>query len=142
MLSKDTVPQERFKEENIKAEEAIASQNLTEAARLLVTVVEKDPENSRAFNNMGIICWTQKKWDDAYSMFLKSVSLRPDYCDALVNLFDAALKLRRINETASYFEKACLLNPGGDWCRNGSFHQRDWYLRLFAADHRTAEGNR
>ncbi|MBN1578797.1 MAG: hypothetical protein JW913_19715 [Chitinispirillaceae bacterium] len=111
MLSKDTVPQERFKEENKMAEEAIAAHKLSEAAGILVTIVENDPENWRAFNNMGILCWVQKNWNDAYAMFLKSVSLYPDYSDALVNLFDAALKLKKINEVKPVFEKACAVNP-------------------------------
>ena len=111
MLSKDTVPQERFKEENISAEEAIAANRLSEAAGVLVNIIENDKENWRAYNNMGILCWARKNWDDAYTMFIKSVSLRPDYTDALVNLFDAALKLKKINDVAPFFEKACSINP-------------------------------
>jgi len=112
MHSKDTVPLERLKEENMQAEEAITANKLSEAAGILVAIAEKDPENWRAFNNMGILCWAQKNWNDAYTMFLKSVSLCPDYADALVNLFDAALKLRRIKEIEPVFEKACAVNPG------------------------------
>jgi len=110
MLSKDTVHQEQFKEENIRAEEAITSRNFPEAARLLVGVVEKDPANWRAFNNMGILCWAQKNWNDAYAMFLKSATLHPAYADALVNLFDAALKLKKINDIFPYLQKACDLD--------------------------------
>lgn len=111
MLSKDTVHQERFKEENLLAEEAITGGKLSEAAALLVNIVENDPENWRAFNNMGILSWSQKCWNDAYTMFRKSVSLRPGYADALVNLFDAALKLKKIHEVTSFFETACEINP-------------------------------
>ncbi|MBN1757019.1 MAG: hypothetical protein JW863_01805 [Chitinispirillaceae bacterium] len=111
MHSKDTVHQDRFKEENIKAEEAIANGNLSEAAAILVTIVEKNPENWRAFNNMGILSWSQNAWNDAYTMFRKSVSLRPDYTDALVNLFDAALKLRKIHEVSGIFEDSYTKNP-------------------------------
>jgi tetratricopeptide (TPR) repeat protein len=111
MYSKDTVPLERFKEENMLAEEAITAGKLSEAAAILVKIVEIDPENWRAFNNMGILSWSQKSWDDAYTMFRKSVALRPDYADALVNLFDAALKLKKISEVAACFEQACSINP-------------------------------
>jgi tetratricopeptide (TPR) repeat protein len=114
MLSKDTVPQEQFKEENVRAEEAITSRDFPEAARLLVDVVEKDPDNWRAFNNMGILCWAQKNWNDAYAMFLKAIMLHPGYADALVNLFDAALKLKKINDILPYLEKACELDHGNE----------------------------
>jgi len=100
-----------FVEENRKAEDAIAAGNLSEAAGILVKIVGLDPENSRAFNNMGILSWTQNSWEDAYTMFMKSVQLRPDYADALVNLFDAALKLKKIREITPYFEKACSIDP-------------------------------
>jgi tetratricopeptide (TPR) repeat protein len=60
---------------------------------------------------MGIVSWAQQSWNDAYLMFMKSVSIRPDYMDALVNLFDAALKLRKINEVQPVFENACSVNP-------------------------------
>lgn len=101
---------ERFIEENEKAETALTEGNLTEAAGILVAIVAQDPENFRAYNNMGIISWSQKSWNDAYVMFMKSVTLKPDYADALVNLFDAALKLKKIDEVAPYFDLACICN--------------------------------
>jgi tetratricopeptide (TPR) repeat protein len=111
MLSKDTVPREQFKEENTRAEEAISSGDFPEAARLLVDIIEKDPANCRAFNNMGILCWAQKNWNDAYAMFMKSATLRPQYSDALVNLFDAAIKLKKINHILPFLDKACESDP-------------------------------
>lgn len=97
---------DQFARENQQAEEHISTGSLAPAARILVEVVEKDPLNWRAFNNLGIIAWMQEAWEDAYSMFKKSVSLRPDYNDALVNLFDAALKLKRAPDALPLFEKA------------------------------------
>jgi len=110
MQSDNMITEERYQEENMLAEEAISTNNLPEAARILVDIVQKDPDNWRAYNNMGIISWAQECWSDAYTMFQKSVSLRPDYTDALVNLFDAALKLRKINEVYPWFEQACTIN--------------------------------
>ena len=117
MHSKDTLHQDRFKEENQAAEEAISAGKLPEAAAILVNIVEQDPENWRAFNNMGILSWTQQAWNDAYTMFRKSVTLRPDYTDALVNLFDAALKLRKMEEIRPLFNEACSLDPENEEIR-------------------------
>lgn len=100
-----------FEEENQQAEQFISSGDLPAAARILVSIVEKDPQNARAFNNMGIISWMQKAWHDAYYSFARAVELRPDFSDALVNLFDAALKLRKIDEVTPLFEKAAQLAP-------------------------------
>lgn len=111
MHADDALQKERFREENLQAENAITENNLAEAARILVDIVQKDAENWRAYNNMGIVSWAQKSWNDAYLMFIKSVSIRPDYADALVNLFDAALKLRKITDVLPAFENACAVNP-------------------------------
>ncbi|HON10862.1 MAG TPA: tetratricopeptide repeat protein [Chitinispirillaceae bacterium] len=111
MSSGQQITEEKFVEENIRAEEAITNGNLPEAARILVSVVEQDPENWRAFNSFGIISWAQKYWLDAFAMFKKSVSINPVYSDALINLFDASLKLRKVEEALPYFEKALQVNP-------------------------------
>jgi tetratricopeptide (TPR) repeat protein len=102
---------ELFAEENNRAENLIAAGDLPGAARLLVDIIESDPENYRTYNNFGIISWKRKAWDDAFSMFKKAMEIKPDYSDALINLFDAALKLHRIQEIAPFFKKALMLKP-------------------------------
>lgn len=106
--------EEKFMTENQQAEEAISSGNLQEAARILVSIVEKDPQNWRAFNNMGVLSWTRNFWQDAYTMFEKSVSINPVYIDALLNLFDASLKLRKVQQILPILENALQINPDLD----------------------------
>lgn len=103
---------EMFVEENQQAEQFISAGDLAAAARVLVDIVGKDPANHRAYNNIGIVSWMRKAWEDAYSMFKKSTDFKHDYADALVNLFDAALKLRRIPDALPCFERALAANPG------------------------------
>ena len=111
MYPEHPVAEEKFHSENILAEEAISTGNLPEAARILVPIVEKDPQNWRALNNIGIISWAQKCWKDAYAMFTRSVVVNPTYTDALVNLFDASIKLQCVNDVLPLFEKALEINP-------------------------------
>jgi tetratricopeptide (TPR) repeat protein len=101
----------RFIDENLQAEDALTSGNVAEAAKILLSITEKDPENWRAFNNLGILSWTRKNWQDAFVMFKKAVLLRPDYEDALINLFDAALKLKKVQEIQPLFDLALKMNP-------------------------------
>jgi tetratricopeptide (TPR) repeat protein len=115
--SMPTAPVESFVEENRKAEALISSGDLAEAARILVDIIEKDHDNFRAYNNVGIISWSRKAWEDAYSMFKKSVTIKPDYTDALINLFDGALKLRRIPDALPFFENALSQSPGSEEIR-------------------------
>jgi tetratricopeptide (TPR) repeat protein len=100
-----------YVEENLAAEIAIDRNDLPAAAGILVKIVEADPGNWRAFNNLGIISWIQQAWEDAYVMFEKAVSLKPDYTDALMNLFDACLKLKRIQRGLPFFKQALVINP-------------------------------
>lgn len=104
-------PAELFADENSHAEELIDKGTVSEAARILVDVVRSDPQNWRAYNNMGLISWNRKAWFDAYTMFHKAVTLKPDYQDALINLFDAAIKLRRVDEVEPLCERALHVNP-------------------------------
>jgi tetratricopeptide (TPR) repeat protein len=101
----------RFGEENSRAELAITNGRIQEAAQLLIDIIDKDPDNWRAYNNLGILSWSTSKWIDAYQLFKKAVSLKGDFEDALVNLFDAALKLRKINEVSTLFNAAIEINP-------------------------------
>jgi hypothetical protein len=114
MVDKNSIPQspaELFAEENREAEAQISAGDLAAGARILVDIIGRDPRNFRAYNNIGIISWMRKAWEDAYSMFKKSVTIKPDYTDALINLFDGALKLRRISEALPCFETALAANP-------------------------------
>ena len=101
----------RFVDENLQAEDALTNGNAAEAAKILVSITEKDPENWRAFNNLGILSWSRKSWLDAFVMFKTSVLLNPDYEDALINLFDAALKLKKVQEIQPLFDIALKMNP-------------------------------
>jgi tetratricopeptide (TPR) repeat protein len=102
---------ELYVSENLAAEDLITKGDLPGAAKILVDIVSKAPNNYRAYNNIGIISWTRHAWEDAYTMFKRSVSIKPDYADALINLFDGALKLRRIAEVLPYFNTAVAANP-------------------------------
>jgi len=108
---------ELFINENKQAEDFIEAGDLPSAARILVGIVEKDPLNWRAFNNMGIISWDRRAWADAYTSFKHACELKPDYTDALVNLFDAALKLRLINDALLIFKKAVVTDPENEEMR-------------------------
>ena len=98
--------EDQFIKKNIQAEDAISQNRLSDAAEILVAIVEKDPQNWRAFNSMGIIAWLREAWIDSYTMFHRSVTINPGYTDALINLFDAALKLKRVDQIEHLFATA------------------------------------
>ncbi|MBN1130095.1 MAG: tetratricopeptide repeat protein [Chitinispirillaceae bacterium] len=115
----DPVPPDNdpFAGQNARAEALIEQGDLPLAAETLVDIVQKDPSNFHAFNNLGALSWKREKWQDAYVMFKKAVDLRPDYTDALVNLFDAAIKLKKVQDVLPCFEQAAALNPADEEIR-------------------------
>lgn len=111
MLLTEAIPTTEIISDNERAEEQIMGNNLPEAAAILVDIVDNDPTNSRAFNNLGVIAWKQENWYDAFGLFKHSLTLQPDYADAAANLFDMALKIRRIPEVKDLLIKASQLLP-------------------------------
>ncbi len=97
--------------ENMKAEKEIEDGRLPEAAAILVSIVESDPENWRAYNNLGIIAWKQEDWADAFTLFRTSCELYAGDADAISNLFDAALKLRKLDEVEYMLREAVVAQP-------------------------------
>lgn len=112
MESKDTPTQDvLFTEENFEAEKLIEQDDLPGAARILVSIVEKDNKNYRAFNNIGLISWKQEEWEAAYDSFIMAVNINPVYNDAVINLFDASLKLKRAHLILPLLKKGLEINP-------------------------------
>ena len=97
--------------QNQLAEGYIETGDLPKAADVLVRIIDADPDNYRAYNNLGLVAWEKEDWDDAFRLFRKALTIRADYNDALVNLFDAAVKLRSVQETLPWFDKALAI----DW---------------------------
>ncbi len=100
-----------FIEENKKAEKLIEAKEFPAAAKVLVSIVDSDPNNARAFNNMGIIAWNRGEWKEAFITFKHTCLLQPDYVDALINLFDASLKLNCVDAVLPILKKGQEMLP-------------------------------
>lgn len=112
MDSKDTpILEAQYINENIEAEKLIEQDDLPGAARILVDIVEKDNNNYRAFNNIGLISWKQEEWEAAYDSFMQAVRINPSYNDAVINLYDASLKLRRAHLILPLLKKGLSQSP-------------------------------
>ena len=99
------------------------SEKITDAAQM---ICEKDYENAKNIlngiidgnsnlalphNYLGIIAWEESRWEDSYESFKKALVLDNKNEDALNNLVDAALKLRRIDKIIPIIETAVQENP-------------------------------
>ncbi len=53
---------ETYEDENGRAEELINNGNIADAASILLSIIDRAPENSRAYNNLGMVAWKDRSF--------------------------------------------------------------------------------
>jgi tetratricopeptide (TPR) repeat protein len=81
------------------------------AGAVFTKLLVQDSGNFTAINNLGLVDWYRGDAAAAYAKFRQSLELSPAYEDALINLFDAALALKKVDEVRPLFERALAQNP-------------------------------
>lgn len=67
--------------------------------------MQNQPENHEALNNLGVIHHTKGNIQEAEDYFLKALTVKKDYLDALLNLADLYQNAKRWEEAAVQLEK-------------------------------------
>jgi tetratricopeptide (TPR) repeat protein len=82
---------------------------------LLQEVLQKDPDNSQANNDLGYLWSDQgKNLDEAHKMILKALEKEPDNAAYLDSLGWVLFKLGQIDEAVKKLEQACGMKRGDD----------------------------
>ncbi len=98
--------------ESIKLGEKLLREGLVnEAQKTFMEALERDPEDFEALCDMGIINYYLKNYEEAYSWFIKSLQVAPTVQDTLINLFDVALKLKRVELITPALKQAIEIRP-------------------------------
>ena len=77
----------------------------TKARHAFETVLEIDPDNFHAHNNLGILYRHDGRTDTAVVHFRKAVTLDPNSLQARYNLGEALLKLGQTDEARVHFRE-------------------------------------
>jgi glycosyltransferase involved in cell wall biosynthesis len=93
-----------------QAELASIEGNSKEAKKLFFQVLQYYPKHSRAFNNLGVIAWSEKNAIEALSYFCQSIRHDPRNDVALENMLDVWKGLGNI-EAAKVFKQAFSKEP-------------------------------
>lgn len=80
--------------------------DLREARELYLKVLERDPENVKALNNLGVVHMGRKERDKAIAAFSRAVVLRKDYVDPYYNLACLYAQMNEIDESLWYLKVA------------------------------------
>jgi len=99
------------RELNSKGEAFINEGLVDKAEAVFRDILGPDPGNFVAINNLGVVCWYRGDLNQAVSYFKQALALSPTYEDALVNIFDVALKQRTIPAIIPLLESALRQNP-------------------------------
>jgi len=84
---------------------------LEEAKRLYREVVKIDKDNVQAYNNLGVIHMSQKKYKWAIKRFNDAINVKHDYPDAHYNLACLYAQINDAARSLSYLKKAIRYNP-------------------------------
>ena len=74
-------------------------------------VLELDPRNAKAQNNLGVALLRQGNLAEAMTHFQKALEVDPDYSDAQNDLGMALLREEKVDEAIPHLQRAMELNP-------------------------------
>ena len=94
-----------------KAIKELKKNELKKAATMLLSVVEADPKDFPAWNELGMIYFIQKDFAAAENSYAKAIELKPDYVTALVSLGRVRLTQKNNDGAIQVLEKAVKADP-------------------------------
>jgi len=94
-----------------KALKEIKSNNLAKATEMLQSLVDADPKDYPAWNELGMIHFIQKDFVAAENSYGKAIELKPDYITALVSLGRVRLSQKNNEGAVSVLETAVKADP-------------------------------
>lgn len=93
-------------ENKLKQGEALfAEGKIEEAEKCFLEILNEDPKNKEAYNNLGVIYFQQQNIEQAIQNFTKSLEIDPFYKDAVLNYCDVLRSLNLIHNALPFLEK-------------------------------------
>jgi tetratricopeptide (TPR) repeat protein len=89
-----------------KAMKDMKKNELSKAAEALRSIVEADPKDFPAWNELGMVYFIQKDFEAAANSYVKAIELKPDYVTALVSLGRVRLTQKNNEEAVKVLESA------------------------------------
>lgn len=99
-------------ENQLKEGEAYFSEgNIEEAEKLFLSIIENNPDNKEAYNNLGVISFQNREIEKAINYFDKSLKLDQFYKDAVLNYTCLLNELNLLHKGVPYLEKIVKAYP-------------------------------
>ena len=84
---------------------------LEEAERLYREILEIEPTQLDANNNLGVLLQSSNRLEEAEKSYKKAIELKPDYAEAHYNLGNTLYNLKKFDEAEKSYKKAIELKP-------------------------------
>ncbi len=84
---------------------------LTDATHKFIESIEKNGDNCESYCGLGIVQFYRNEYEDAFRLFSHAVELNPLSEDALLNLYDTALKINRVEYALRAMQNAIDVDP-------------------------------
>jgi tetratricopeptide (TPR) repeat protein len=94
-----------------KAMKELGKNELAKAAATLRSLVEADPKDFPAWNELGMAYFIQKDFEAAANSYAKAIELKPDYVTALVSLGRVRLAQKQNEAAATVLQQALKADP-------------------------------
>ncbi len=94
-----------------KAEKAMEQAKQGDAIALFLKAAEVQPQNPQAYNGLGIIAFSEKRYADAFGLFEAASGLHPMDQDILMNFWQSAKALRREGDVLPRLRNSLQRNP-------------------------------
>jgi tetratricopeptide (TPR) repeat protein len=99
---------------------------IEEAIQCFEDVLAGDPNNTDAYNNLGVISYSLGNMQSAEKFLLKTLEINPNHINALMNITDVYAASGLVNEAANYMTRAVDLEPKNPdvWACLSSFYKQ------------------
>jgi predicted Zn-dependent protease len=94
-----------------RAEELFNDGKQTEARYLLMSILEQEPNNVEAHNNLGVVLCVSKNTENGLAHLEKAISLDPFHRDAIINYIEVLESTNQLQRTIPILRKYCEEHP-------------------------------
>jgi tetratricopeptide (TPR) repeat protein len=97
--------------ENAVGHALLGAGRIQDAMSYLHRSIALDPTHARAYINLGIAFYRQKKFDSALFYFNEAKRLNPKFAKSHMNIGSVMAQMGQLEEAIPFFKKAIMLNP-------------------------------
>jgi len=94
-----------------KGEQLFESGKVEESIKVFEDILANNPNNTDAYNNLGVISYGLGNAGSAEKFLLKALEINPNHTNALMNLADVYCASGHLDEAAKYLTKGIELEP-------------------------------